>query len=193
MCKIVLLDFVRRQNYKIIKLQRFGSWILLPSSGKKRGEEDRKPIRWAPWLSEPQTIMPSTLSHYNHHLHWDETLIQHSLKIWQVAYVSLLKAHSNEFYENTFSQTGLDLMMLFFWVLAPCRLVGGRQSFGETYCLHLQPWKCRQYVSPKRWHVPMSLQGTKTPNIILTAVKTSNRTRFVRTQRQAISYLLVLL
>jgi hypothetical protein len=33
-CKIVLLDLVQRLNYKI-KLQRFGSWILLPSSGKK--------------------------------------------------------------------------------------------------------------------------------------------------------------
>jgi hypothetical protein len=33
--KIVLLDFVHRLNYKIIKLQRFGSCILLPSSGKR--------------------------------------------------------------------------------------------------------------------------------------------------------------
>jgi hypothetical protein len=36
-CKIVLLDVVHRLNYKIIKLQRFRSWILLPSSGKKKG------------------------------------------------------------------------------------------------------------------------------------------------------------
>jgi hypothetical protein len=35
-CKIVLLCFVHRLNYKIIKLQCFGSWILLPSSGRKR-------------------------------------------------------------------------------------------------------------------------------------------------------------
>jgi hypothetical protein len=26
-------------------------------------------------------------------------------------------------------------MMMFFWVLAPCRLVGRCQHFGETYCL----------------------------------------------------------
>jgi hypothetical protein len=32
------LDFVHRLNYKIVKLQRFGSWILLPSSGKKGGK-----------------------------------------------------------------------------------------------------------------------------------------------------------
>jgi hypothetical protein len=37
MCKIILLDFVYRLNYKIMQLQRFGSWILLPSSGKKWG------------------------------------------------------------------------------------------------------------------------------------------------------------
>jgi hypothetical protein len=35
MCKTVLLDYVHRLNYKILKLQRFERWILLPSSGKK--------------------------------------------------------------------------------------------------------------------------------------------------------------
>jgi hypothetical protein len=34
-CIIVVLDFVHCLNYIIIKLQYFGSWILLPSSGKK--------------------------------------------------------------------------------------------------------------------------------------------------------------
>jgi hypothetical protein len=33
-CKIVLWDFVHRLDYKIIKLQRIGSWILLV---EKRG------------------------------------------------------------------------------------------------------------------------------------------------------------
>jgi hypothetical protein len=32
--QIVLLDFVHRLNYNIIKLQLFWRWILLPSSGK---------------------------------------------------------------------------------------------------------------------------------------------------------------
>jgi hypothetical protein len=41
LCKIVLLNFVNRQNYKI-KLQRFGSWILLPSSGKNKGGREQK-------------------------------------------------------------------------------------------------------------------------------------------------------
>jgi hypothetical protein len=44
-CKIVLLDFYHRLNYKIIQLRRFESWILLLSSGNK-GEEDRKLICW---------------------------------------------------------------------------------------------------------------------------------------------------
>jgi hypothetical protein len=29
-------------------------------------------------------------------------------------------------------------IMLFFWVLAPCRLVGRCHRFGETYCIHFQ-------------------------------------------------------
>jgi hypothetical protein len=37
-CKIILLDFIHRLNYKIIKLRRFGSRILLPSSCIKGGK-----------------------------------------------------------------------------------------------------------------------------------------------------------
>jgi hypothetical protein len=47
------------------------------------------------------------------------------------------------------------LLVLFLWDLAPCRLVGRCQRFGETYCLHLQGW---------RW----SLHGAKTQeNIVI--------------------------
>jgi hypothetical protein len=57
-CKIVLLDFVHLLNYKIINLQHFGSWVLLPSSGKKGvgvggGEEDRKPVCPSLRLAQP--------------------------------------------------------------------------------------------------------------------------------------------
>jgi hypothetical protein len=45
--KIILLDFVHCLDYKTIEL-RFGSWILLLSSGTNKGEEDRKSICWAP-------------------------------------------------------------------------------------------------------------------------------------------------
>jgi hypothetical protein len=41
-CKIVLLDFVHRLHYKIIKSQRFEIWILLSSSGKKKGGRGQK-------------------------------------------------------------------------------------------------------------------------------------------------------
>lgn len=34
MCKTVPLDFVHRLDYELIKLQRFTSWMLLPSSGR---------------------------------------------------------------------------------------------------------------------------------------------------------------
>jgi hypothetical protein len=31
-----------------------------------------------------------------------------------------------------------ELLMLVLWVVTPYGLIGGYQSFGETYCLHLQ-------------------------------------------------------
>jgi hypothetical protein len=40
-------------------------------------------------------------------------------------------------------EVSMTLMMMFFWVSAPCKLVGRCQRFGETYCLHLQPWRWR--------------------------------------------------
>jgi hypothetical protein len=49
--------------------------------------------------------------------------------------------------------------MTMFWVVAPCRLVGRYQRLGETHCLHLQPWRWKQYVYPKRWYLPTSLHG----------------------------------
>jgi hypothetical protein len=32
-------------------------------------------------------------------------------------------------------------MVMMFWALAPCRLVGRCQRFGVTYCFHLQGWR----------------------------------------------------
>jgi hypothetical protein len=60
----------------------------------------------------------------------------------------------------TLFRTGMWMMMLF-WVLG----------------LHLQPWRWKHFVSPKRGHLPTSLHGAKTQKhiiIILTAVKTSS-------------------
>jgi hypothetical protein len=34
--------------------------------------------------------------------------------------------------------TAAKMLMLFFWIVTPCTLVGRYQRFGETYCLHLQ-------------------------------------------------------
>jgi hypothetical protein len=56
----------------------------------------------------------------------------------------------------------VKIIMTMFWVLAPCRLVGRFQRFGDTHSLHHTPIRWRQYVSPKRWHLPTSLHGAKT-------------------------------
>jgi hypothetical protein len=56
--------------------------------------------------------------------------------------------------------TVVKMSMLVFWVMTPCRLVGGHQHFGETYCLHLQGWN----VSPKHWYLPMSPHSITTQN-----------------------------
>jgi hypothetical protein len=46
--------------------------------------------------------------------------------------------------------TGVRIMVMFFWIMAPCSLVG------------------RYYVSPKRWHLPTNIHGAKTQNIFVT-------------------------
>jgi hypothetical protein len=53
--KNVLFDFVHSLNYKIIKLQRFGSWILPPSSGNKGGRGQKA------YLLEPLVELASDL------------------------------------------------------------------------------------------------------------------------------------
>jgi hypothetical protein len=57
------------------------------------------------------------------------------------------------------------------------------QSFGETYYLHLQPWRWKQHVSPKRWYLPMSPHGITTQKnnvVIFTTVRTLNLIHKVR-------------
>jgi hypothetical protein len=50
-------------------------------------------------------------------------------------------------------------MIMLFWDLAPCRLAGRCQRFGETYILSPSS-ALETYVSPKRWR----LHGAKTKN-----------------------------
>jgi hypothetical protein len=40
------------------------------------------------------------------------------------------------------------LLIMFFWVWAPCGLAGRSQRFGETYCLHLQTSLCPDRLFP---------------------------------------------
>jgi hypothetical protein len=58
-CKIVLLDFVHRLKNDNLTKQRFGSWILLPSSGKKGGGGER---RQRAYLLGPLVELSSDLS-----------------------------------------------------------------------------------------------------------------------------------
>jgi hypothetical protein len=58
--------------------------------------------------------------------------------------------------------------MWIFWIVTPCEVVGRYLHIGETYSLHLQPWR--------RWYVPKCPHGIKTQNKIdvFTAVMSSN-------------------
>jgi hypothetical protein len=62
------------------------------------------------------------------------------------------------------------MIMMMFWVLAPCRFVGRCQHFGEISWLHRQGRRWRQYVSPKPWHLPTNLHGAKTENIVIVVI-----------------------
>jgi hypothetical protein len=46
--------------------------------------------------------------------------------------------------------TAVRMMMFFFWVLAPCKLVGRCQRFGETYSLHRQDFDIAEMKWLKR-------------------------------------------
>jgi hypothetical protein len=52
LCKIVFLGL---SIVPVVKIQRFGSWIRTSSSGKNKGEEDRK------YLLGPLVEIPSDL------------------------------------------------------------------------------------------------------------------------------------
>jgi hypothetical protein len=70
----------------------------------------------------------------------------------------------------------IELVMLLFWVVTACELVGRYQRFGGTYC-PTQPERWRQYVSPKRWYLSTSSQAVtiqKTNIDVFTAVRTSD-------------------
>jgi hypothetical protein len=61
------------------------------------------------------------------------------------------------------------LALLLFWVVTSCNLVGRDQSFGGTYCPHLQGWSL-----PERWCLHVSSHGVTTQKniFILISVRT---------------------
>jgi hypothetical protein len=48
-------------------------------------------------------------------------------------------------------------MTKFFWVVTPCALFSGKHTVSS-----LEPWRWRQYISPKRWCLPTSPQPGRT-------------------------------
>jgi hypothetical protein len=69
------------------------------------------------------------------------------------------------------------LSLLVFWAVTSSRLGDGYQRFGDKYRFHLQGWRHKQHVSPKRRYLSTSLHGVtiqKTFIDISTAMKTSN-------------------
>jgi hypothetical protein len=60
----------------------------------------------------------------------------------------------------------VKVMMLLYWVVTPCGLIGRYSRFGEIY------WIWRQYVSPKWCYLPTSPHGitTQKNNIIIPVI-----------------------
>lgn len=56
----------------------------------------------------------------------------------------------------------MRIIIFFFWVLAPCCLVGSRQRFVEIYCLHLQVWS-----DDVTQHLLTSVQGAGTQKFMI--------------------------
>lgn len=52
-----------------------------------------------------------------------------------------------------FKVLAAKISMFSFWVVMLCGHEGSYQHFGETFCFCLQPWRCREYVSLKRWYL----------------------------------------
>jgi hypothetical protein len=71
--------------------------------------------------------------------------------------------------------TAARLTMLFFGMWRVDKEVDTNVS--EEHTLNFLAWRRRQYVFPKRWFLPTSLQGTKTQknNIVNNIAKTVDR------------------
>lgn len=79
--------------------------------------------------------------------------------------------------------TAVKVIMIFL-VLTLCRIIDRYQRYSEI-CLHFQPWKWKQYVSPKRCH----LHGAKTQkNAIIKQGSISTITKFLNRENKTDSY-----
>jgi hypothetical protein len=61
------------------------------------------------------------------------------MSTYQMNTVTFLEANAEKINEYMrFEVLKVVRMIMFFWVVTPCRLVDRYQNFGKTYCLHLQ-------------------------------------------------------
>jgi hypothetical protein len=84
--------------------------------------------RLAKLLVAVVTYLIRLLKEYNYYGMDDCTSVEHD--------VSLRKVHGLRMIENKLLQK--VIVLLFFRVLAPCRLIGKCQRFEEIFCLYLQ-------------------------------------------------------
>jgi hypothetical protein len=54
------------------------------------------------------------------------------------------------------------MSMSVFCIVTPCGPIGKTQSFGGTYCLHLQLWRWKYYETPNSWYLPIGPHGVTT-------------------------------
>jgi hypothetical protein len=137
-----LFDFTHRLNYKTVKLPRFESWILLPSSGA-RGKRTEEPV-----------FMPlgwANLSPGQRFENWILLPFSYIVQVW----ASLTRGPTNIFSAPLSVPLSEDkhnphYQIRAFWDVAPCSLVEIDWHFIGAYCFHhecdeSQHWLWRQY------------------------------------------------
>jgi hypothetical protein len=70
----------------------------------------------------------------------------------------------------------LNILMLVFWVVMLCGLVGRYQHFGETYYLHLQPFRSAQHYNLEDQHQHLHYNENLRPHILNAVLNIDNCT-----------------
>jgi hypothetical protein len=112
-----------------------------------------------------RVVLWQTIGHGRHPVHCSRRtalifIPRHELRLCSCATGRHFTTSSSQFADQTYVLvlTVVKISMLVFWVEISCGLVGRHQSFGRTYCFHLQGcfypedqhrhWKIPTHVSP---------------------------------------------